>query len=229
MFGLRTRRRYDASRCLHWLTNVGVAAIVAVLIAVSASTSRVNAQELPQTQPTPVAQYAHALRYFNHHLSSQKSEWLAAHVLRESYVHNLDPRLLVALVAVESSWREGAVSRHGARGLGQLLPGTARNLGVNAREPYANLAGTAKYLASLIARFASHDVNTQFRYAIGAYNAGPRAVYKFHGIPPYHETQRYVHKVWNLWARLADPSRSTAKLPTLPIALPPPAESPIEL
>ena len=206
---------------MHWFQNVGVAAIAAALIAVSASPSRVDAQELPQTQPTPLAQYARALRYFNHRLSSKKSEWLASHVLRESFVHNLDPRLLVAIVAVESSWRESAVSRHGARGLGQLMPATARGLGVNPREPYANLAGTAAYLASLIARFAGRDTDTQFRYAIGAYNAGPRAVFKYHGVPPFHETQRYVKKVWNLWARLADPSRATAKLPSLPVALPP--------
>lgn len=213
MFGVHHRRGYTVGGIFHWSRMA-----IAVVIAVAAGLSPVRAQSAPQ--PAPVAQYAQALRYFNKHLSPRSSRSLAMHVLRDAYVHSLDPRLLVALVAVESSWRQQAVSRSGARGLGQLMPGTAQRLGVDAREPFANLAGTAAYLSALLAHFAPYDGDTQLAYAIGAYNAGPKAILRYHGIPPYHETRRYVAKVLGLWRRLSDPTLAATKLPVLPPALP---------
>jgi len=212
------------NRFIRRFSIVGVAAIVAVLSALSASTSRVTAQELPQTQPTPIAQYARALRYFNKSLSQNSSQQLALHVVRDAYVHSLDPRLLVALVAVESSWRPQAVSRAGARGLGQLMPSTARLLGVNPAEPFSNLSGTATYLESLLNRFAFYDSQTQLEYAVAAYNAGPKAIVRYHGLPPFAETQHYVRKVLSLLHELSDPTRLASKVPLLPsVAAPAPA------
>jgi len=113
---------------------------------------------------------------------------------------HIDPRLLVAIVTVESHWSADAVSRVGARGLGQLMPHTAADLNVNPRDWSQNLRGTAAYLRTLVSRFAGwHD---GFRLAIAGYNAGPNAVKKFGGVPPFGETQHYVAKVLRVWQDL---------------------------
>jgi len=96
---------------------------------------------------------------------------LRAFALGRSERTKLDPNLIMALVTVESSWQQTAVSRHGARGLGQLMPTTAAHLGVNPWDPSQNLRGASAYLRTLIDRFASRGVNGM-RDAIGAYNAG---------------------------------------------------------
>lgn len=152
---------------------------------------------------TPAAEhYASVLRTINPHLQVHQSLAYARSLLADSQRTKLDPNLIMALVTVESSWQTSAVSHSGARGLGQLMPTTAAKLGVNPRVPSENLRGAATYLKSLINRFAGRGIETM-RYAIGAYNAGPRAVEQFHGIPPYHETQRYVVKVMFQWHLLS--------------------------
>lgn len=93
------------------------------------------------------------------------------------------------LVSVESAWKPRAVSRAGAIGLAQLMPDTARYLGVDPWDPAQNLEGGARYLAEQYRRFGS------WRLALAAYNAGPEAVAKHGGIPPYRETQNYVKKI----------------------------------
>lgn len=99
----------------------------------------------------------------------------------------LHPALLEALVWQESRWRPDAVSPKGAIGLTQLMPGTARELGVDPRDPTANLLGGARYLRSLLDRFDGDLVK-----ALAAYNAGPRRVEQAGGVPPIAETQGYV-------------------------------------
>ena len=120
----------------------------------------------------------------------------------ESLFYQLDPRLLVALVATESSWHPYAISPVGARGLGQLMPGTAAGLGVDAFSPHDNLNGTARYLRGLLDRFAAYPQAQRYRLALAGYNAGPGAVERFGGIPPYSETQAYVRNVMSLYDRL---------------------------
>lgn len=109
--------------------------------------------------------------------------------------------LLRALVAAESGDNPLAKSNVGAIGLTQLMPGTAKELGVNPNDPKANLEGGARYLAQLLQRFHSIPL------ALAAYNAGPGAVEKYHGIPPYPETQAYVHRVLGLYRQLTAPRR----------------------
>jgi soluble lytic murein transglycosylase-like protein len=105
--------------------------------------------------------------------------------------HNLDVDLLASVVKAESGGDAHALSRAGARGLMQLMPETADNLGVDdSFKPDENVRGGSAYLDALLIRY--HD---NLALALAAYNAGPAAVDRFHGIPPYHETQAYVARV----------------------------------
>lgn len=98
--------------------------------------------------------------------------------------------LFLKLVTQESNWNPRAVSHKGALGLAQLMPATARKLGVNPRDPRENLEGGARYLAEQFRTFGS------WRLALAAYNAGPQAVRRYSGVPPYRETQNYVKKIY---------------------------------
>jgi transglycosylase-like protein with SLT domain len=105
--------------------------------------------------------------------------------------HNLDEDLLASVVRAESGGKTRAVSRAGARGLMQLMPSTASDLGVqDSFKPAENVRGGSTYLDALLARY--HE---NLALALAAYNAGPAAVDKYHGIPPYHETRVYVARV----------------------------------
>ncbi len=124
----------------------------------------------------------------------------AAKVHELSARFDLSPALIEALVWQESRWRARAVSPAGARGLAQLMPGTARGLGVNPDDPFANLEGGARYLREQLDRFDG-DVEK----ALAAYNAGPGRVMAANGIPAIRETQNYVVAIMG---RLSDHSRS---------------------
>ena len=105
--------------------------------------------------------------------------------------HNLDVDLLASVVKAESDGNTNAVSRAGAEGLMQLMPGTAADLGVkDSFQPEQNVRGGSAYFDSLLSRY--HD---NLALALAAYNAGPEAVDKYHGIPPYRETRVYVARV----------------------------------
>jgi soluble lytic murein transglycosylase-like protein len=105
--------------------------------------------------------------------------------------HNLDVDLLASLVKAESGGNPRARSQAGAQGLMQLMPQTAGDLGVqDSYKPDQNVRGGSTYLDSLLVRY--HD---NLALALAAYNAGPAAVDKYHGIPPYHETKVYVARV----------------------------------
>ena len=111
--------------------------------------------------------------------------------------HNIDVELLASVVKAESGFHPDAVSRTGARGLMQLMPATARTLGVNdAFQPDQNIAGGAAYLDYLLTRY-HNDISL----ALAAYNAGPGAVDRYHGIPPFRETRAYVARVENEFIR----------------------------
>lgn len=103
--------------------------------------------------------------------------------------HGVPEDLFLRLVQQESGWNANARSHKGAMGLAQLMPGTAARLGVNASDPRQNLDGGARYLRMMYDRFGS------WRLALAAYNAGPEAVEKHGGIPPYRETTNYVRKI----------------------------------
>ena len=111
--------------------------------------------------------------------------------------HGISASLLTALVWQESGFRPRARSSAGARGLTQLMPATARELGVRrSYDPAQNVDGGARYLRAQLVRFGSAAL------ALAAYNAGPGAVVKHRGIPPFRETRQYVRNVLTIEARL---------------------------
>ena len=109
----------------------------------------------------------------------------------------VDPALVRALIHAESHFNSSAKSRVGAQGLMQLMPDTAKELGVtNAFNPQQNIQAGVRYLAQLLKTF-----NGNIKLATAAYNAGPKAVQKYNGVPPYNETKVYVQRVEILYHR----------------------------
>lgn len=149
--------------------------------------------------PVAIAVYSKVLRHINPQMPNWQSQSLARRVLVNAERWRLDANMLVAVVTVESRWHTHAVSRAGAIGLGQLMPGTAALLGVNPHDPAQNLSGAARYLRGLVQRFGSKH----YDLVIAAYNAGPKAVSEYGGIPPFDETQNYVVRVLAAWSTLA--------------------------
>lgn len=111
--------------------------------------------------------------------------------------YRVDPALVRAVIETESHWNSSAVSRKGAQGLMQLVPGTAQELGVkNAFDPKQNLDGGVRYLRTLLERY-----NGDLDRALAAYNAGPHAVDRAGGVPQFRETRDYVQKVTDSYFR----------------------------
>jgi soluble lytic murein transglycosylase-like protein len=104
-----------------------------------------------------------------------------------------------SVMKAESGFHADAVSPKGAIGLMQLMPGTAQELGVDAKNPHQNVEGGAEYLRELLAKY--EDDPNQVLLALAAYNAGPAAVDRYHGVPPYRETREYILRVLKDWDR----------------------------
>jgi len=129
--------------------------------------------------------------------------------------YSVDPALLRGLIRQESNFNAGATSPAGARGLTQLMPGTAAALGVDPSVPAQAIEGGAKYLRQQLDRFGNDPAK-----ALAAYNAGPGAVQRYGGVPPYAETQNYVRKVMGYAAeyrQAAPASASAAAAVTSPV------------
>jgi soluble lytic murein transglycosylase-like protein len=126
------------------------------------------------------------------------AQW-RGHVARLAAKYDISPQLLEAVVWQESRWNTSAVSPAGARGLAQLMPGTARDLGVNPEDPLSNLEGGARYLRQQLDAFGG-----DLEKALAAYNAGPHRVAKARGVPNIRETKTYVAAIM---ARLSQPVR----------------------
>lgn len=120
-------------------------------------------------------------------------------IIRHADNQQLDPKLVRAVIQVESGYNARALSRKGAMGLMQLMPDTAAELAVdNAYDPEQNLRGGTTYLRRMLDRFAG-----KVELAVAAYNAGPEAVVRHGGVPPYADTRDYVRRVLGLYASSA--------------------------
>lgn len=155
-----------------------------------------------------VAIYANAIKGFNKRLSNSEADTIARSILGFSYRYKLDARLVCAVILAESHFKIEATSHCGAQGLGQLMPGTAAGLGVNnAYDPVENVYGSVRYIKSMLDRMSGNKQWNDLTWkdlslALAAYNAGPGAVKKHGGIPPYRETQNYVKKVTEIYKKL---------------------------
>ena len=153
--------------------------------------------------------YVNFIARQNRNLNAQQAATIAASLLNFADRYNVDPRLVVAMIIAESGFDPTATSRTGAMGLGQLMPGTARALGVsNPYDPVQNLNGSIAYLRNRLDTFRNSALPDgglsfeQVRLAMAAYNAGTEAVRKYHGVPPYRETQAYVRRIESIYRKL---------------------------
>ncbi|MDM8525816.1 lytic transglycosylase domain-containing protein [Desulfococcaceae bacterium HSG8] len=116
-------------------------------------------------------------------------------IVKAASRHQVDPALIKAIIMAESGYDPDAVSKRGARGLMQLMPRTAKELGVkDSFDPEHNINGGVKYFKQLLDKFEG-----KVRLAVAAYNAGIRKVKKYGGIPPFKATRRYVRKVFKYY------------------------------
>jgi len=155
--------------------------------------------------------YHAAVRRFNHRLDAEDVDIITNSILYFSYQNDIDPRLLVAMIIAESDFNIFSTSRTGAMGLGQLMPSTAAGLGVtDPYDPEQNIAAAAHILRGHLDKFggappaAGIIPESQIKIIMAAYNAGPGAVHKYHGVPPYRETQRYVKRVAALYKEMCN-------------------------
>jgi len=148
-------------------------------------------QALFSIRSTPITTHAYGSVLFDANARVTAPVELASTVADAARTHGVDPRLVAAVAARESAWNSGAVSRTGACGIMQLMPSTARFLGVaNVFDSRENIFAGTRYLRTLLDTF-----NGDLDLTLAAYNAGPGAVQKFGGVPPFRETQNYVKRV----------------------------------
>ena len=145
---------------------------------------------LPQEKPAPVENEENQQDMFAYQI--KKAEMLYNPIILEAAnLHDVDLTMVKAIIMAESGYNKKSVSRNGAVGLMQLMPRTARSLGVkDIFNPEENIHAGVRYFKTLLNRFKGDE-----KLALAAYNAGARNVYKYKGIPPFRETRRYIRKV----------------------------------
>lgn len=165
--------------------------------------SRAAVVHHPVTSAEAMDAYVAAIRYFNDGIAQGEAERIVTAIVKNAHTEGVDPRLVVAIIATESSFDRTARSSAGAMGLGQLMPETAADADVSDPDDVdQNVRGTVLTLKGDLEHYAALDKQHQYVYAIAAYNAGTGAVDEYQGVPPYDETIRYVWKVVVLWRRL---------------------------
>ena len=155
---------------------------------------------VPANEATP--RYAAFIRNQNPRLTDAQATRIAQGVVGFSLQYGVDARLVMAMLMVESGFDPNSVSRSGAVGLGQLMPGTAQWMGVrNSYDTMDNLYGTVKLLRTHLDQYRTAAGADVVR-SLAAYNAGMGAVKRYNGVPPFRETQNYVRRVMEIYARI---------------------------
>ena len=167
------------------------------------------------------APYRRLVRRWNRRLSEADVDKITTSILYFSAINNVDPRLPVAMIIAESDFDLYSTSHTGAMGLSQLMPETARGMGVtNAYDPVQNIGAAVHILRGHLDSYGGAPANagvisfSQIALTMAAYNAGPGAVRKYHGVPPYRETQRYIQRVASLYRQMCAspaPQEASAK------------------
>ena len=175
--------------------------------------------EASQTQvPTPVIQTIlnNYIASENTSLSAEERQYMTDNIIYYSYQYGVDPLVMASLFSQESNFHQSSHSSAGAIGLGQIMPSTAVALGVNPYDLKENIEGACSYLSTQIKNFSNEEYPVEM--ALAAYNAGPNAVRKYGGIPPYSETQHYVKnirsKYFNLYNQMLGSLSTTNYYPT---------------
>jgi soluble lytic murein transglycosylase-like protein len=181
----------QANYALAWLARLGQA--FAQAGAATPAAAKPAAPRVEATTPEGITKFIQA-SYPN--VSASVAKWEGVAIKKAAAQEGIDPRLMTALVSVESAFDPAAVSPAGAQGLGQLMPETAAELGVNPRDPWQNLVGSARLLRQNQAQFHSLPLT------LAAYNAGQNAVRAYGGIPPFPETRNYVWKILSIFGGL---------------------------
>lgn len=145
---------------------------------------------------------------YNGSLSEARAQYLAAAIEDSCRRHEVDPFLVTALISKESRFHPEVVSPGGAVGLGQLLPGTARELGVDCWDPAQNIEGCTKYLARQLRTWQRRQ--DPVALALASYNAGPGRVHQYGGVPPFAITRDYVVVIKSRYAGLKEKARERA-------------------
>ncbi len=179
---------------------------VLLLITVSTSNCRAeNPAPLSHVYNQPrIDAYKKTIRHFNPSVAEHIADRIAKAIIFYTHKHQLeDDRFVAAVITIESMFNPYAVSRSGAMGLGQLMPGTAQGLKVqDAFNIEQNIDGSCRYLKAQLDRYKHLSRQQQYELALASYNAGPNAVKRWGGIPPYRETQNYVVDVIKVWRQL---------------------------
>jgi len=200
-FRIRAERteRVDSKIRLH--TNEGVIELEAAQIAAfepALDRATPPPPPAPEAAPVPLEPVAAVA------LSKAPRELVTEAALR----HGLPPEFVHSVARAESAYRVDAVSAKGAIGVMQLMPGTARELNANPHDVEQNIEAGTRLLRDLLIKYQNEP--DQVSRALAAYNAGPGAVAKYNGIPPYRETQAYVNKVLNSYWKQVDGAAKAA-------------------
>ena len=179
--------------------------IIVITITLSAALTHTVVAQVIEYYPngtiiTPISMDQKSRKLYSFEISIKRQiKWdkntIIQQAIKAARYHKIPSKLFVALIQQESSFNTNAVSPKGAIGLTQLMPETAKTLGVNPRIPIQNIDGGARYLASQYRKFKSWNL------ALAAYNAGPKNVEKYNGVPPYKETQEYVLRIVKNWKK----------------------------
>lgn len=154
----------------------------------------------------PELALARAVLHTNPRIAQAAALLLAVATVDAARAHGLPPEFLGATLLQESAYDVEALSAAGAVGIAQFEPETAAGIGIDPGDPFAAIGGAAALLGSYVENYRG-VYDDPYATALAAYNAGPYAVERYHGIPPYHETREYIDDIFDRWARIVSYER----------------------